>query len=433
MRTVRINEKFKAQTLNMLYEYLPRNTFKEMWNTFIIPLIHNKDLTPNDLQDDVFSYTSVKKAEQLKSDDTIQIFFDDEYNMSGTPKDSKWVFTIHKDKIGEHSDEYKKKKKRSEIRHQPGDYPKVLIDAVNTALNDSNYSPLVKYILSINPLLTLFRTDRVVLPTPEELEDPNILRRIHAMANFNKQRAFAKTQAKRNPEFRGAEDLIISLYKDFIATTSKTLSYERWNTKLKSIQDSIEILREDIYDIFDNSDTINIYRLLNRSFSYDTGTTAESLNKIALLFYQTVRPFLDPMKYQKTFENKKVKNFRDYVLMKESEQYTKSDFCRIELKCLDLEMAPELEEETKEQWEVAFNICDNLGATYRSEEGYPNGDAYLYPGSENLFKILDQLDENGVVYDNIDLPDDAPKKIIDTLVRRYKNTLGVSVNLNSFP
>jgi hypothetical protein len=96
-------------------------------------------------------------------------------------------------------------------------------------------------------------------------------------------------------------------------------------------------------------------------------------------------------------------------------------------------MAPELEEETKEQWEVAFNICDNLGATYRSEEGYPNGDAYLYPGSENLFKILDQLDENGVVYDNIDLPDDAPKKIIDTLVRRYKNTLGVSVNLNSFP
>jgi hypothetical protein len=316
MRTVRINEKFKAQTLNMLYEYLPRNTFKEMWNTFIIPLIHNKDLTPNDLQDDAFSYTSVKKAEQLKSDDTIQIFFDEEYNMSGTPKDSKWVLTIHKDKIGEHSDEYKKKEKRAEIRHQQDDYPRVLIDAVNVAINDSNYSPLVKYILGINPLLTLFRADRVVLPTPEELEDPDTLKRIHTMGNFNKQRAFAKIHAKRNPEFRGAEDLMISLYKDFIATTSKTLSYERWNTKLKSIQDSIEILREDIYDIFDNSDTINIYRLLNRSFSYEPGTTAESLNETALKFYKTIRPFLDPVKYQKTFENKKVKNFRDYILMK---------------------------------------------------------------------------------------------------------------------
>lgn len=112
---------------------------------------------------------------------------------------------------------------------------------------------------------------------------------------------------------------------------------------------------------------------------------------------------------------------------------TEPEESRIELTCLDNNMAPDRTPETKEQWTKAAEIGQKHGVSYRFEENPSTGfgDAYMYPSLKKLEAVLKDLEEAEVGFDNIDLPDDADQKLIERLKKQY--AFGVSVNPGEYP
>jgi hypothetical protein len=111
---------------------------------------------------------------------------------------------------------------------------------------------------------------------------------------------------------------------------------------------------------------------------------------------------------------------------------------RIELTCIAFpddhdQIDTERKEETLAQWEKATDIAHRFAIHGRTEDHREGdteyGDAYLYPSLETLEQVLTSLEQAGVGFDNIDLPNYAPTDLIARLQQKY----GVMVNEGEYP